>query len=145
MLFEGQLEDPSAPGHRLYPTRFCRECGYEVHVITKTEDAEGILFLPRGIDDTPLDDQEGETAGYLTPTGDGDPEYIFTGEIETYPEDWREERNGVERRNPTLQRGTMATQGDGGLRHVRSSARRPRSQISNTSVDATKVNGERLR
>lgn len=97
VLFEGQLEDPSAPGHRLYPTRFCRECGYEVHVITKSEDAEGILFLPRGIDDAPLDDQEGETAGYLTSTGDGDPEYAFTGEIETYPEDWREERNGVER------------------------------------------------
>ena len=36
VLFEGQLEDPSAPGHRLYPTRFCRECGHEVHVITKT-------------------------------------------------------------------------------------------------------------
>ena len=97
MLFEGQLEDPSAPGHRLYPTRFCRECGHEVHVVTKTEDAEGIAFLPRNIDDAPLDDQEGDTAGYLTPTGDGDPDYAFTGEIETYPEDWREERNGVER------------------------------------------------
>lgn len=97
VLFEGQLEDPSAPGHRLYPTRFCRECGHEVHIITKAEDAEGILFLPRSIDDAPLDDQEGETAGYLIPAGDSDPEYAFTGEIETYPEDWREERNGVER------------------------------------------------
>jgi Lhr-like helicase len=97
VLFEGQLEDPSAPGHRLYPTRFCRECGHEVHVITKAEDAEGILFLPRSIDDAPLDDQEGETAGYLTTMSDGDTEYSFTGEIETYPEDWLEERNGVER------------------------------------------------
>ena len=97
VLFEGQLEDPSAPGHRLYPTRFCRDCGHEVHVVTKTEDAEGVLFLPRNIDDAPLDDQEGDTAGYLTPTGDGDPDYDFTGEIETYPEDWREERNGIER------------------------------------------------
>jgi hypothetical protein len=44
VLFEGQLEDPSAPGHRLYPTRFCRECGHEVHVVTKTEDAEGVLL-----------------------------------------------------------------------------------------------------
>ncbi|CEJ11283.1 ATP-dependent RNA helicase DbpA [bacterium YEK0313] len=97
VLFEGQLEDPSAPGHRLYPTRFCRECGHEVHVVTKTEDADGILFLPRNIDDAPLDDQEEDAAGYLTPTGDGDPDYAFTGEIESYPEDWREERNGVER------------------------------------------------
>ena len=97
VLFEGQIEDPSAPGHRLYPTRFCRECGHEVHVVAKTEDAEGPLFLPRNIDDAPLDDQEGDTAGYLTPTGDGDSDYAFTGEIESYPEDWREEHNGVER------------------------------------------------
>ena len=96
-LFDGQLEDPSAPGHRLYPTRFCRECGHEVHVVTKAEDANGILFLPRNIDDTPLEDQEGDIAGYLTPTGNSDPDYAFTGETETYPEDWREERNGVER------------------------------------------------
>ena len=97
VLFEGQLEDPSAPGHRLYPTRFCRECGHEVHVVTKTEDAQGILFIPRNIDDTPLDNQDSDAAGYLTPTGNDDPDYAFTGEIETYPEDWREERNGVER------------------------------------------------
>ena len=63
VLFEGQLEDPSAPGHRLYPTRFCRECGHEVHVVAKTEDAEGALFLPRNIDDAPLDDQVAENLG----------------------------------------------------------------------------------
>ncbi|MGY3441323.1 DEAD/DEAH box helicase [Bradyrhizobium sp. USDA 4473] len=97
VLFEGQLEDPSAPGNRLYPTRFCRECGHEAHVVTKTEDADGMLFVPRNIDDAPLDDQDADTAGYLVPAGDGDPEYAFTGEIETYPEDWREDRNGIER------------------------------------------------
>lgn len=97
VLFEGQLEDPSAPGHRLYPTRFCRECGHEVHVVTRTDDAGGVLFLPRSIDDVPLDNQDGDTAGYLIPSGGNDPEYEFTGEIETYPEDWREERNGIER------------------------------------------------
>jgi hypothetical protein len=59
VLFEGQLEDPDAPGHRLYPTRFCRECGHEVHVVSKSEDANGILFIPRNIDDAPLDDHEG--------------------------------------------------------------------------------------
>lgn len=97
VLLDGQLEDPSAPGNRLYPTRFCRECGHEVHVVTKTEDSDGVLFLPRSIDDTPLDDQEEDAAGYLIPTGDGDPDYAFTGEVDTYPEDWREERNGIER------------------------------------------------
>jgi hypothetical protein len=46
VLFEGQLEDPDTPGHRLYPTRFCRECGHEVHVVTKTEDADGLTLSP---------------------------------------------------------------------------------------------------
>ncbi|WP_342739906.1 DEAD/DEAH box helicase [Bradyrhizobium sp. B117] len=97
VLFDGQLEDPSTPGHRLYPTRFCRECGHEVHVVTRAEDSGSIRFVPRNIDDAPLDDEEGETAGYLIPDGGSDPDYAFTGEIETYPEDWREERGGVER------------------------------------------------
>jgi Lhr-like helicase len=97
VLFEGQLEDPSAPGHRLYPTRFCRECGHEVHVVTKAKNVDGIQFLPRDIDDTPLNEQEGDIAGYLTRTSEGDPDYAFTGEIETFPEEWREERKGVER------------------------------------------------
>ncbi|WP_347268534.1 DEAD/DEAH box helicase [Paracoccus sp. (in: a-proteobacteria)] len=97
VLFEGQLEDPDAPGHRLYPTRFCRECGHEVHVVTKSEDADGLHFLPRNIDDTPIPDPDGDIAGYLTPVGGSDPDYAFTGEVETYPEDWREERNGIER------------------------------------------------
>jgi Lhr-like helicase len=97
VLFEGQLEDPDAPGHRLYPTRFCRECGHEVHVVTKSEDADGLRFLPRNIDDTPIADPDGDIAGYLTPVGGNDPDYAFTGEVETYPEDWREERGGIER------------------------------------------------
>jgi hypothetical protein len=97
ILFEGQLEDPDAPGNRLYPTRFCRECGHEVHVVTKTENADGIQYLPRNIDDTPIEDPDGDVAGYLTPTGDGDSEYAFTGDADTYPEDWREERAGIER------------------------------------------------
>ncbi len=35
VLFEGQLEDPSAPGHRLYPTRFCRECGPDFGLVAR--------------------------------------------------------------------------------------------------------------
>jgi len=97
VLFEGQLEDPDAPGHRLYPTRFCRACGHEFHVVTKTEDADGLRFLPRNIDDTPIADPDGDIAGYLTPVGEDDPDYAFDGDPENYPEDWREERNGIER------------------------------------------------
>ncbi len=97
VLFDGQLEDPNAPGNRLYPTRFCRECGHEAHVVTKVQDADEVRFLPRNIDDTPIEGNENEVAGYLTPAGDNDPDYVFTGEIESYPEDWREDRNGIER------------------------------------------------
>lgn len=98
VLFEGQLEDPKAPGNRLYPTRFCRSCGQEVHVVTKIESTEKTFFLPRSIDETPQENPEGEIAGYLVPVAAGeDTEYIFNGEVETYPEDWKEERGGVER------------------------------------------------
>lgn len=100
VLFEGQLEDPAAPGNRLYPTRFCRQCGHEVHVVMKTEDEDGAIFIARNIDETPNDRDDGEVSGYLTPTAGDDPDYAFTGEIESYPEDWREERNGVEKLRP---------------------------------------------
>lgn len=116
VLFEGQLEDPEAPGHRLYPTRFCRECGQEFHVVTRTDDNDGPRYIARNIDDTPLDGEDVDVAGYLTPTGDADPDYQFTGDVETYPEDWREERNGIERlksdrRGRQLQRVTVAPDG----------------------------------
>lgn len=101
VLFEGQLEDPEFPLNRLYPTRFCRGCGHEVHVVTKTDDAGEILFLSRNIDDTPQNDEEGDIAGYLVPVGDGDPDYLFNGSIESFPEDWKEEVKGIERLRST--------------------------------------------
>ncbi len=70
----------------------------------KTESGDGIRFLPRNIDDTPLDDEDGDIAGYLTSAGEGDSEYAFTGDVETYPEDWREDRNGIERLRATRKR-----------------------------------------
>ena len=97
VFLEGQIEDPHAPGHRLYPTRFCRSCGHEAHVVTKNEDSEGVRFLPRSIDDTPIADPDSDVAGYLTPVSRDESDYVFNGDIETYPEDWREERNGTER------------------------------------------------
>ena len=97
ILLEGQLEDPEAPGNRLYPTRFCRNCGQEYHVVTKVDDDGSLRFLPRSIDDTPLDTEEDEVAGYLCPVTPGDTDFQFTGELEGYPESWREEKNGIER------------------------------------------------
>jgi hypothetical protein len=96
VLLEGQQNDPADPEARLYPTRLCRTCGHEHHVVTLTDVDVEQVFLPRNIDDTPLDTQgEGDVAGYLTPVGDGDEEYRFTGEIESYPEDWLEEQRGL--------------------------------------------------
>lgn len=97
ILLEGQLEDPEAPGNRLYPTRFCRNCGQEYHVVTKVNDDGNLRFLPRDIDDTPLDTEEDEVAGYLCPVNPGDADFQFTGALEGYPESWREEKNGIER------------------------------------------------
>jgi Lhr-like helicase len=97
VLFQGQLEDPESPGNRLYPTRFCRSCGHEVHVVTKSGDSGDELFLPRSIDDTPRNDPAEEMAGYLVPVGDDDPEYRFDGSIDSFPEDWKEEVKGIVR------------------------------------------------
>ena len=98
VLLEGQLEDPAAPGTRLYTVRFCRECGQEYYVVTKTARVDGSVFLPRDIDDTPIEDSnETVVAGYLTPIGRDDPEYRFDGEFENLPEGWLESRNGAYR------------------------------------------------
>jgi Lhr-like helicase len=98
VLFEGQLEDPDSPGDRLYPTRFCRSCGHEYHVVSKVDDDGNIRFRPRSIDDTPLqDDEDEDVAGYLCPIPEDDKEFVFTGDLESFPESWLEERNGIER------------------------------------------------
>lgn len=98
VLFEGQLEDPNAPGNRLYPTRFCRNCGQEYHVVTKNDDDGQIKFLPRSIDDTPLEsDDDDDVAGYLCPASANAPDFAFDGDLSGYPESWLEERNGIER------------------------------------------------
>lgn len=98
VLFEGQLEDPDAPGNRLYPTRFCRNCGHEYHVVSLVEEDGHQKFLPRNIDDTPLENEdEDQVAGYLCPVPTDGSEFVFNGDLETYPESWREERNGAER------------------------------------------------
>ena len=96
VLFEGQLEDPNDPGTRLYPVRFCRQCGHEYYVVAKLEQEDGTAFLPRNIDDTPIESDDGvETAGYLTPVGHDDQEYRFDGTLESFPEEWLEERKGI--------------------------------------------------
>ncbi len=95
---EGQLNDPKDPDSRLYPTRFCRSCGQEYHVVTITERDGQSIVIPRDIDDTPLTDADGgDQPGYLTPVVENDGEFRFNGDVDTYPEEWVEEPRGVER------------------------------------------------
>lgn len=94
VLLEGQRRDPQEPDARLYPTRFCRSCGQEYHVVTLSEAPEGHVALPRDIDDIPTSEDTEDEAGYLTPFEPIGDAFRFNGEIETYPEDWREERRG---------------------------------------------------
>ena len=44
----------------------------------------------------PIESDDGmEAAGYLTPVGHDDQEYRFNGTLESFPEEWLEERKGV--------------------------------------------------
>jgi hypothetical protein len=90
VTLDGQRFDPLDPDARLYATFFCRNCGQEHHPVVLVGDGGITRLLPRPIDETPLDAEEEEQAGYLMPEPEGDPEYAFTGALEDYPEDWLE-------------------------------------------------------
>ncbi len=107
VLFEGQKTDPKDPEARLYPTRFCQRCGQEYHVVTLHDRGDALVALPRDIDDTPTaDPREGERPGYLTPAEGPGEAFLFSGELDTYPEDWIEDRGGV----PQLRSGRKKSQ-----------------------------------
>ena len=98
VVLEGQLYDPANDRHRLFPTRFCRQCGQEFHVVSLLADNEGRRVLPRNIDDEPPSDREAlehEEAGYLTPLPEADDkDFAFDGTVESLPDSWLEERKG---------------------------------------------------
>ena len=88
---DGQRYEPEDPGARLYATFFCRSCGQEFHPVTMMRGTGISEFVPRSIDDTPLEDSDtDEVAGYLMPEPENDPEYSFGGEPGDYPEEWQE-------------------------------------------------------
>ncbi len=92
VYLDGQINDPADPAARLYPTRFCRDCGQEFHLASLTE-VDGVgTFIARGADDSPIKgDADDDVAGYLTPTGDGDADYMFDGTDSSFPEEWQED------------------------------------------------------
>lgn len=118
LFLDGQLNDPGDPQARLYPTRFCRECGQEFHIVSQTNVAGRETFIARDIDDTPLETQpDSDQAGYLTPVGTADDDYDFDGQPDSYPEDWQEVRKGVvrlraNRRDRAVQPMTVAATGE---------------------------------
>ena len=100
VTLDGQREDPETRGARLYPTCFCRECGQEFHPVTLTDTPDGVVALPRPMDETPIEDPDrmgAAAAGYLMPMSGGDARPDFGGTVEDFPEDWLEERNGEPR------------------------------------------------
>ena len=111
---EGQIEDPGAPGTRLYPIRFCRQCGQEYYVVTRAKRSDGTVFVPRDIDDTPIEgDDDADVAGYLTPIASGDADYRFDGTLENLPDGWVEDRDGALKLRPNRRKPHTET-GNGG-------------------------------
>ncbi len=94
ITLEGQRFDPENTNSRLYPSFFCRNCGQEYHPVTLSQESGIDRFIPRGIDETPLDDENtGDIAGYLMPEPENDPEFVFTAspDDESFPEEWIEQ------------------------------------------------------
>jgi len=98
ITLDGQRFDPETPEARLYPLFFCRQCGQEFHPVTLIKDNGVECALPRPIDETPIDDESPDLrAGYLLPFRSSDGNFQFAGNVEDYPEEWRETRGGIER------------------------------------------------
>jgi len=91
---DGQQFDPSDPAARLFPTFFCRECGQEHHPVVLVEGPAGARIQPRSIDETPRQNPDEETAGYLMPVPSDDPDYFFQGRPEDFPDDWQDKGAG---------------------------------------------------
>lgn len=100
VTLDGQQYDPALPGARLFPVFFCRECGQEHHPVVLTEQGGLPCFLPRSIDESPREDDEEQTAGYLMPIPMGDPDYSFENRPEDFPEEWQVRKGETVRLKP---------------------------------------------
>jgi len=100
ITLDGQLFVPGDEEARLYSTFFCRNCGQEFHPVTLVKDAVS-QFLPRAIDALPDESQEDDRQeGYLMPVprNAADPDFTFGGDIDDYPDDWKElDAQGIQR------------------------------------------------
>lgn len=94
VFFDGQREVPGSGGHRLYTTRFCGDCGQEYHLVTKRSKDGTVYFVSRTVDDSPIEEEDREVAGYLCPIPSDISNFVFDGSNKTYPETWVRERKG---------------------------------------------------
>lgn len=98
ITLDGQLFHPEDPEARLYSLAFCRNCGQEFHPVTLTTRNGHDEALARPIDELPIaDDGQNDRAGYLVMAHDNDVDFSFNGDVQDYPEDWREIARGEER------------------------------------------------
>ena len=95
VFFDGQREVPGSKGERLYTTRFCGECGHEYHLVTKQTSEGTVYFISRTVDDSPIEEEDRDVAGYLCPIPNNTSDFEFDGSAESYPETWLRERNGA--------------------------------------------------
>ncbi len=92
ITLDGQLFLPGDEKARLFSTFFCRNCGQKFHPVTLLKGAIR-QFLPRAIDALPDDDTDGHRQdGYLmpVPSNADDPEFTFGGNLDDYPDEWKE-------------------------------------------------------
>ena len=94
VYFDGQREVPGSDGVRLYTTKFCGDCGQEYHLVTKLVFEGKARFVSRSADDSPIEGDVQEVAGYLCPVPDCTTDFAFDGTIESYPETWVREYKG---------------------------------------------------
>ena len=94
VYFDGQREVPGSDGVRLYTTKFCGNCGQEYHLVTKLSFEGKARFVSRSADDSPIEEDAPEVAGYLCPVPDCTTDFAFNGTIESYPETWVREYKG---------------------------------------------------
>lgn len=100
--FDGQVFLPTREEHvRVYPTYFCRNCGQEHHPVYRNGSGTSQQFIARAIDDIgadtelPNDKEAREIPGFLTPVTNTDMDN-FSGDVEQYPEEWREKTRNDE-------------------------------------------------
>ena len=85
VTLDGQVLDPTDGSSRLYLTAFCRNCGQEFHPVVLADGPDGLHARSRSLDDTPIEDEDDEQAGYLMPEALDEPDALWRATPKTTP------------------------------------------------------------